>query len=61
MSMTNSEKDSLLGQTILPPEPITFFGKRVFLTHPLMLTQFIILITNNENNVFKDGINVCKV
>ena len=28
------------------------------MTHPLMLTQFIILITNKENNVFKDGIGV---
>ena len=30
ISTTNCEKDSLLGQTILPPEPITFFGKRGF-------------------------------
>ena len=25
MSNTNCEKDSLLGQTVLPPEPLTFF------------------------------------
>ena len=34
ISTTNCEKDSLLGQTILPPEPITFFGKRVFFDSP---------------------------
>ena len=35
MSTTNGEKDSLLGQTILPPELGQFFGGLVFWGHPL--------------------------
>ena len=34
--MTNCEKDSLLGQTVLPPELGKFFGGLVFLGHPLI-------------------------
>ena len=30
MSMTNCEKDSLLGQTVLPPEPSQFLEKDFF-------------------------------
>ena len=33
MSTTNNEKDSLLGQTVLPPEPSQFFKKEIFF-HP---------------------------
>ena len=36
MSMTNCEKDSLLGQTVLPPEWGQFFGGLVFFGHPLV-------------------------
>ena len=35
ISTTNCEKDSLLEQTVLPPEPIFFLEKEVFLAHPL--------------------------
>ena len=31
MSMINCEKDNLLGQTVLPPEPSQFFKNEVFL------------------------------
>ena len=30
MSMINCEKDNLLGQTVLPPEPSQFFKNEVF-------------------------------
>ena len=45
MSTTNSEKDSLLGQTILPPELGKFFGGLVFLGHPLNLYKKKIILT----------------
>ena len=35
MSPTNSEKDSLLGQTVLPPELGQILGRLVFYDHPL--------------------------
>ena len=35
MSMTNCEKDSLLGQTVLLPEPSKFFKKEGFFGNPL--------------------------
>ena len=37
MSTTNCEKDSLLGQTVLPPEPSQFFKKEGFLDNPLAI------------------------
>ena len=37
MSTTNCEKDSLLGQTVLPPEPSQFFKNEVFLDNPLII------------------------
>ena len=37
MSTTNCEKDSLLGQTVLPPEPSQFFKKEFFLDNPLVI------------------------
>ena len=41
MSMTNCEKDSLLGQTVLPLEPSQFLEKEVFLPHPLFLRALV--------------------
>ena len=35
MSTINSEKDSPLGQTVLPPEPFPFFENPRFSPHPL--------------------------
>ena len=37
MSMTNGEKDSLLGQTVLPPELGEILAGLVFFAHPLDL------------------------
>ena len=42
MSTTNAEKDSLIVQTVLPPEPLTFFQIPVFFTHPLLTYSDII-------------------
>ena len=37
MSTTNGEKDSLLGETVLPPELGQILGGLVFFTHPLFV------------------------
>ena len=41
--MTNGEKDSLLGQTVLLPELGQFFGGLVFFGHPLFLFSSLVL------------------
>ena len=43
MSMTNCEKDSLLGQTVLPPEPSQFFKKEGIFDNPLFVISILTL------------------
>ena len=38
--MTNCEKDSLLGQTVLPPEPSQFLEKEFIFAPPFILTLY---------------------
>ena len=49
MSTTNCEKESLPGQTVLRPQPLTFFKKEVFLCPPFNLVQEITDIKFGEN------------
>ena len=58
MCFINSEKDSPLGQTVLPPEPFPFFENPRFFTHPLQshiwhLYHIIILFSNYGNGFLK--------
>ena len=46
MSMTNGEKDSLLGQTVLPPELGQILGGLVFLHTLYRLVTKLIMETN---------------
>ena len=49
MSTTNGEKDSLLGQTVLPPELGKILGGLVFFTHPLLVMIEAFLRLSNLN------------
>ena len=59
MSTTNREKDSLLGQTAIPPEPSPFFKKEVFFHPPFIymfmhkLVQPMIHIHNWQNKILQ--------
>ena len=43
MSMTNYEKDSLLRQTVLPPEPSQFFKKEGIFDNRLFVISILTL------------------
>ena len=55
MSMTNGEKDSLLGETVLPPELGQILGGLVFLQGQIFILETAILATPYFQTFHYDG------